>query len=92
MSSDDLTKDQAQKLHESIRPSVNFLYRLERRMEKARFKNDDPFYVAVRKAYDALHALSMKLHYMTCDGVGRPRKDDDAVDPKAPRRLADSAE
>ena len=46
MSSDELTKDQIEQLLKSINPTVGFLGRLERRMEKTQWKNDDPVHEA----------------------------------------------
>ncbi len=48
-------------------------------MEKISFNSADDFYVAMQRALYAMHALSMKLHYTTCDGVGWPPKDDRAT-------------
>jgi hypothetical protein len=46
-------------------------------MEKAGFKPDDPVYQLVFKAYDAMHRLSVELHYRSCkSGVGRPNRDE----------------
>jgi hypothetical protein len=36
------------------------------------FPHDDLLLKKVDAAYDAMHRLSVELHYMTCDGVGRP--------------------
>ena len=71
MTSDDLTKSQAKQLRATLAPMLNFLYRLERRMEK-KFKGNDPLYRDVQRAYDAMQALSMSLHYLKCDGTGSP--------------------
>jgi hypothetical protein len=53
---------------------VSFLYRLERRMEKKQFPVDDPLRVAVQQAYDKIHTLWIKVHYMSCEGAGRTNK------------------
>jgi hypothetical protein len=31
-------------------------------------------YVLVCNAYDAMHPLSVEIHYLSCDGVGNPPK------------------
>jgi hypothetical protein len=72
MTSDDLTKEQIEQLLKSINPTVGFLGRLERRMEKTQWANNDPVYVATRAARDALQSLSMTLHYLTCEGTKAP--------------------
>ncbi|PWU17409.1 MAG: hypothetical protein C5B49_08965 [Bdellovibrio sp.] len=36
------------------------------------FEQNDPLDVTTRKAYDALHELAMKLHYVTCEGTKTP--------------------
>jgi hypothetical protein len=68
-----LTKVQLQQLHDAIAPTVGYLGRLERRMEKTQWKHDDPLYVAVREARDVLYALSMHIHYLAC-GVKSPKR------------------
>jgi hypothetical protein len=57
-------------------PSINYLHRLRERMEKAGFPPDDKLFALVSKAYDAVHALFVELHYLGCEsGVGRePRR------------------
>jgi hypothetical protein len=74
MNQDDISKEQAEQLIKTVGPMVNFLYRLERRMEKKQFPVDDSLFVAVRHAYDEVHKLWIKLHYMTSEGVGRTNK------------------
>ena len=51
---------------------VGYLCRLRRRMEQT-FDPKDPLYLHVCAAYDALHTLSVDLHYRACGGgTGRP--------------------
>jgi hypothetical protein len=33
---------------------------------------NDPYYLAVCRAYDSVQALCVATHYLTCNGVGRP--------------------
>jgi hypothetical protein len=77
MDSDDLTPEQAGTLYRGLVGGMNYLLRLRTRMEKAGFKPDDPVYQMVFKAYDAMHRLSVELHYRSCkSGVGRPNRDE----------------
>ena len=76
MSSDDLTKTQARKLSQSLFPGINFLRRLQVRMEKSGFPGDDELYLLVCKAYQASWELSIELHSMSASGVGRPPRPD----------------
>jgi hypothetical protein len=42
-------------------------------MEAAGFPRDDKPYLLVVEAYNAVHALSVELHYLSCkSGVRRP--------------------
>ena len=78
MDSKDLTPAQAAIVNKSIRRLLNYLYRLMSRMEKVGFKPDDPVFVKVKAAYDAVFDLTIDLHYLSCaSGVGRsPKKPD----------------
>ncbi len=51
---------------------LNYLTRLQQRMEKIGFPLNDPFYQSVKKARESIFDLSMDLHYLSCaGGVGR---------------------
>src|SRR5262249_8197849 len=69
MNSADITPAQAAIVNKSIRRHLNYLYRLKSRMEKVGFKPDDPLFVKVKAAYDAVFDLSIELHwrYKSCD-------------------------
>jgi hypothetical protein len=68
----DLTKSQAQAIHDAIGPTLGYLFRLRQRMDKRGFSPSDPLYQLVVNAYDALHPLTVELHYLSCkEGVGR---------------------
>lgn len=41
-------------------------------MEKKGFPGNDPYYLTVCRAYDAMQAMFVATPYLTCDGVGRP--------------------
>jgi hypothetical protein len=76
MTSDDLTKSQANAIREALFPGMNYLYRLKTRMEKAGFPTHDKLYQLVLDAYEAANCLSVEVHYMSCNGVGRPPRAD----------------
>ena len=44
-------------------------------MEEAGFPHDDALYLKVCAAYDAMHRLSVDVHYLSCDGVGERARD-----------------
>jgi hypothetical protein len=72
MDSNNIRKDQAATLCRGIHPGLRYLARLRSRMEQAGFLPDDPLFRLVSKAYDAVHALSVHMHYRSCkSGVGR---------------------
>jgi hypothetical protein len=72
MSSEDLTKAQAKVIHDALFPGTNYLARLRNRMEKSGFPPDDKLFQLVGKAYDAMRHLYGEVHYLGCNGVGRP--------------------
>ena len=71
MNSDDLSKQQAEQLLAKVWPMLRYVKRLKDRMEKRAFPKDDELYRLVARTHDDLHHLSVTLHYLTCDGVGR---------------------
>ena len=71
MRSDDLTCEQARKLKEQLWPMLNYLGRLQKRIDKRQFPRDDKLAELVRDAYKAMHALNVEVHYLSCNGVGR---------------------
>jgi hypothetical protein len=77
MQSTDLTREQVRSLKNKLHPMLGYLSRLKRRMVQRGFLNDDPLLAAVVRAEDAMHALHVETHYLSCDGgVGRERKAD----------------
>jgi hypothetical protein len=67
-----LTPDQAAKMYKAIWPALNYLTRLRARMEKKGFPPGDRHFQLVNQASDAVHRLSIELHYLSCkSGVGR---------------------
>lgn len=66
---------QASRVWQALYPSINYVYRLRTRMEKVGFTPNDKLFVLVCDAFEALHALSNELHYLSCEsGVGRPSR------------------
>lgn len=79
MRSDELTPAQARALKEQLRPMLSYLGRLQKRMHKRRFPHDDKLVQLVADAYNAMHALNVEVHYLSCtSGVGLPDKGRDA--------------
>lgn len=76
MDRDSVKKSQATTINKALFPKLNYLYRLRKRMEEVGFPHDDKLYLLVCKAYDAMYALNVETHYLSCDGVGRPKRDD----------------
>ena len=72
VNSSNLTPDQLKQLGEILRRQLNFLGRLRSRMERLGFRPDDRLYLATTEAFNAVHALHVECHYLTCPtGVGR---------------------
>ena len=62
---------QAERIGNSILPTLAYLNKLVQRMEKTGFPVDDPLFLSALKAQDALFDLRVKLHYLSCSsGVG----------------------
>jgi hypothetical protein len=71
---DKLTTDHARKLREALGPARGYLCRLVERMDRTGVRQGEPkLYALVRAAEEAMHKLTVELHYMGCkSGVGRP--------------------
>ena len=68
---------QAEQVNKALYPLANYLVRLRSRMEKVGFLPDDPVFLLVAKAQDAVQHLMVELHYRSCrSGVGRPESED----------------
>jgi hypothetical protein len=75
MDSRELSIDQAAKLYDQLRPQLRYLLALRRRMEQCGFPPDDELRQLVERAYDAVHRLSVELHYLSCpSGVSQRRR------------------
>jgi hypothetical protein len=60
-------------MYAALRPALGYLYRLRERMEKQGFPPNDKLLKLTDAAYNAIHALTVELHYLSCEsGVGRP--------------------
>ena len=68
MRSTDLTEAQARALAERLLQLLAYLGRLTKRMEQERFPADDQLYQSAREAYNAMHDLTVKAHYLRCKG------------------------
>ena len=75
MTCDDLTPDQVAALTASVRRQIRYLGRLRDRMNARGFAPDDRLYRVAEDAFNAVHALGVELHYLTCPAgtVGRSR-------------------
>ena len=71
MTSDDLTAEQAKVIGTALFPGHNYIARHIKRMEKVGFPHDDPLYLKVAKVRDAMRELTVAVHYMACDNIGR---------------------
>jgi hypothetical protein len=80
MTRNDVTKAQAAKLNKALYPPTNYLVRLRRRMERLGFPFNDPLYMLVCAAHEAVNRLRLGAHYLSCD-VGEPGRDGHAAPP-----------
>jgi hypothetical protein len=72
VTSRDIQPSQAAKLSASLRPPLQYLNKLRRRMELSGFPPSDPLYVATSRAFEALQDLLVRAHYLSCaHGVGK---------------------
>jgi hypothetical protein len=71
---DKLTPDQARKIHDALGPPTGYLWRLLDRLYKVGLDVRDPELTRrVAAARDAMHSLSVELHYQSAGHeVGRP--------------------
>ena len=74
MDRETIKKSQAKVISSALFPGMNYLYRLKERMQKVGFPHNDKLYLLVYNASDAMHRLSVEVHYLSCDGVGNPLK------------------
>ncbi len=75
MDSRAITPEQAVAINTSLYRSLNYLGRLRARMVKVGFPPDDDLLQLVDQAYNAVHSLSVRTHYLSCKtGVAMERK------------------
>ena len=79
---------QAERIAKALYPGANYLARLRNRMEKL-FPPEDPLFLKVVAAQEAVRALSIEMHYSRARPAwaGRTRRSESVSD-LAGRRLA----
>jgi hypothetical protein len=90
MDSSTIKRKQARAISAALYPCLNYLRRLQVRMEKVGFPPDDPLYKLVASAYDAVLRLHGETHYLSCKGVGRPSTEGDDATMRDCRRCRSS--
>jgi hypothetical protein len=64
---------QAAQLRQTVRRPLVFMGRMRRRMELLGFPPDDPLYLSICQAHNALQEVHVRAHYCACTtGVGKP--------------------
>jgi hypothetical protein len=76
MHSGDLTREQAEILHERLRPTASYLSELQERTDKRQFSHADRLYWEVAAAQYAMQILVDDLHRLRC-GPSYPGYRDD---------------
>ena len=75
MDSTKITTAQAEVLKRHTRPMLRYLGAMLKRMHKRRFPPQDELLRSTQKAYNAVHELNVRIHYLSCSGgVGTPGK------------------
>ena len=75
MDSSTINPEQAAQVNRSLFRSLNYLARLRTRMERVGFPPRDHLMRLVDEAYNAVQALHVATHYLSCtSGVGRERR------------------
>lgn len=70
-----ITVEQAAKVREQLLPSLRHLQALRNRLQQRGFLPDDRLRQLVEQAHDAVHRLTIDLHYRSVKG-GVCRRDD----------------
>jgi hypothetical protein len=77
MRSTDLTPAQLEAVQKRLRTMVRYLRRLSDRMGEQGFPLEDKLFASTKNASNAVHDLSVKVHYLSCKGsVGEPKPRD----------------
>jgi len=66
MESKDLTTTQAKTVGDRIRPMLRYIGALRDRMTRRGFELDDLLYQETCEAFDVLHRINVRLHYLSC--------------------------
>jgi hypothetical protein len=75
MQADDLTREQARALKNKLQPMLAYLCKLKRRMLQRGFLSDDSLLDPVVQAENAVHALHVQVHYLSCGDVVRRQRE-----------------
>jgi hypothetical protein len=79
-----ITPKQAEALRERLRPVSRFLARFRQRLSDRHIDPDSEIAKAIVKAHDAVHSLSVTVHYDSIPrGVGRPPRDEEPTEESA---------
>lgn len=71
METDDLTREQLEKIQERIGDAHRYVRALLDRMKKEHFPQDDRLQRMTVELGEAMHSFSMALHYLLCDKRSR---------------------
>jgi hypothetical protein len=75
VTSDDLTRELAERLGKIVGRDLRFLGKLLTRLQALGFPPSDPMVLAATRAHSGMHALNVHVHYASCNsGVGRREK------------------
>jgi hypothetical protein len=69
MDSSELTRDQAKRLREQLLPILRYLEALRTRIDQQAWPKSDRIRHNVEATFDAVHRLTVELHYLSCPGV-----------------------
>lgn len=80
-----LNREQLEYINRQAGPMMRKLHAIRRRLERRNYHPGDELFDAVVRAHDAIHSLSVRSHYLTCDGgVGHLQGRPDPLAPKGP--------
>ena len=71
MNSSDLNSNQIKVIQDQLKPSFVYLKGLVERMAERGFHPDDEIFKAASDAFNRVHALNIRLHYLGCDASRR---------------------
>src|SRR4051812_42893173 len=79
MRSSDLSREQLEKLAETLRQIHVTVGKLKKRLEAIRFPDDDRLNQLAVKASGVMQELWMHTHYLSADAKGRDKKDEGRI-------------